>query len=135
MSNPSPKDLFLQSLNRCTLSDAFVSSFYKRFLSSSEEIRNKFKKTDFERQNKLIIASLKLSANALTGDPYSLYELNERAESHDRHHLNIRPELYVFWREALITTAKEFDDQWNDQTENAWKTSLEYITSRISRQY
>jgi len=115
MNNPSPKDLFRQSVNRCTQSDAFVPSFYKRFLASSDEIRNNFQTADFARQIKMIIASLKLSANAMTGDPDSLRELNERAESHDRHRVDIKPEFYVFWRGALITTAKEFDAQWNDQ--------------------
>jgi hemoglobin-like flavoprotein len=135
MSDQTPKNRFLESLDRCALSDEFVPSFYKRFLSSSDEIRNKFQTTDFERQNKMLLASLRLTANATAGDPDSLRELGERAESHDRHHLNIRPELYEFWRDSLIATAKGFDEHWDDQTESAWQNSLRYVISHMSRQY
>ena len=135
MDNPSPKNIFLQSLDRCAISDKFIPSFYKRFLSSSEEIRSRFQTTDFERQNKMIMASLRLTANATVGDPDSLRELGERAESHDRYHLNIEPRLYEFWCVALISTAREFDEQWSEETEKAWQKTLGYVISHMTRHY
>jgi hypothetical protein len=38
--------------------------------------------------------SLKLSAGATEGESAALAELKERAETHDRNHLDIKPELY-----------------------------------------
>ena len=41
MQEKSPKDLFLESLDRCTQFEDFVPSFYKRFMASSDEIQKK----------------------------------------------------------------------------------------------
>ncbi len=69
------KDKFLASLDRCTASDEFVRSFYKRFLSTSEEVQRKFHNTDFAQQNRMLIRSLRLVAAATSGDPEGLREL------------------------------------------------------------
>lgn len=130
-----PKDLFLQSLNRCAESENFIPSFYDRFIGSSDEIREKFKKTSFEKQNAMLLRSLRLSAGATSGDPEALNELNERAETHDRHHLNIEPRHYETWRSAIIETASEFDPEWNSATENAWHTILGHVINHMIRHY
>ncbi len=39
----------------------------------------------------------------------ALAELKERVETHDRNHLDIKPELYDLWLESLVLTAQEFD--------------------------
>lgn len=111
MDDLTPKDLFLQSVKRCLADDGFVPAFYDSFLSSSEEIRIKFRFTDFEQQNKMLARSLLLAAGATAGEPASLREIQDRAVTHDREHLNIRPELYSLWLDALVVTAKKFDVQ------------------------
>ena len=59
------------------------------------------------------------------GDAAALY-LEYIARRHDRHHLNIDPELYDFWLEALIDTACEFDDEFDAEVEQAWRTVMRY---------
>ena len=129
------KDVFLQSLKRCTASDDFIIAFYNRFLSTSDEIRWMFRNTNFERQNRLLIKSLTLVASATCGDPEGLRELRERAETHDRRHLNIRPELYDLWLSSVIETAREHDRQWNDEIEDAWRHILHYAVDYLIRHY
>ena len=102
---PSPKDCFLESVNRCAGCAGFLPAFYHRFLSSSHEVREKFQDTDFEQQNRMLLRSLRLSAGATAGRPESLRELRDRAETHDRHHLNIEPRLYDLWLKSIIDTA------------------------------
>ncbi len=119
MDEPTPKELFLQSLSRCTAAENFIPSFYDRFLNSSDDVREKSQHTDFERQNRMLLRSLKLAAAATSGDPEGLRELRERAETHDRYHLNIEPKFYYLWRSAIIDTASETDALWNDATNNA----------------
>ena len=135
MADSCPRELFLESLMRCTESEEFIPTFYRSFLASSEEVKNKFRSTDFQSQNKMLLRSLRLIAGATVGDTESLHELRERAETHDRYHLNIRPELYDLWREALIDTAKEFDPNWDTEIHSAWKTILGHAVAHMVRHY
>lgn len=59
------------------------------------------------------------------GDAGDLY-LEYIAKRHDRHHLNIEPELYEFWLEALIDTARECDGEFDAEVEQAWRTVMRY---------
>lgn len=83
----------------------------------------------------MLLGSLRLSAGAANGEPESLAELTERAETHDRQHLDIKPELYDLWLDNLIITAQEFDSEWNDSIENAWRSILGFVINRMVAKY
>ena len=63
-----------------------------------------------------------VSVGGIAGDLYLEYI----AKRHDRHHLNIEPELYGLWLEALIATVREFDTEFDLSVENAWRSVLGY---------
>lgn len=129
------KEIFLASMERCLKEDRFVPSFYDRFISSSEEIREKFVFTDFEVQNQMLGRSLKLVAQATSGDSEGLKKLSARSETHDRHHLNIKPEHYALRKSAIMATAQEFDKQWSEEIESSWSAILEYAIKFMLRHY
>ena len=131
----SHKQEFLDSLNRCSQDDQFMAMFYRRFLATSPEVRKKFRDTEFSRQERVLLRSLQLSASATDGDPVALRELHSLAESHDRHHLDIRPELYEYWLDALVETAWEFDPEWNPQIEESWRHTLGHVIHHMIRNY
>ena len=135
MSNTAIKDLFLASLERCAASEDFIPSFYQRFLSSSEEIQQKFSNTDFEHQNIMLLRSLRLSGSATSGDPKALEEIRERAETHDRYHLDIKPELYDYWLDAVLKTASETDPQWDSDIDHAWQSTLHHVINQMKKHY
>lgn len=131
----TPKDQFLQSLERCSLSSDFLDTFYNRFLGSSEEIRQKFQKTDMDLQKQMLLKSLKLSAGATAGSREALAEISDRAESHDRNHLDIPPRLYAYWLDSLIASAERFDSEWDDSVEAAWRRILGHVINHMARKY
>lgn len=135
MDTPTPRDLFLASVKRCEESESFLHEFYERFMASSPTIRERFADTDFTIQHPMLLRSLKLCAAATAGDPEGLRELRERAETHSRAHLNIRPELYELWRQALIETACQFDEHWNQKIEDAWSHVLGAVIDHMVRYY
>jgi hemoglobin-like flavoprotein len=135
MDDPTPKELFLQSVGRCVALDAFIPAFYERFLGASDEIKDKFRFTDFEKQNEMLRRSLELCAGATVGEPEALREINDRATTHDRDHLNIEARFYDIWRETIIGTARDFDDQWNETVEAAWQTILGHVVQHMIRKY
>lgn len=131
----TPKELFVASLERCSASDEFIPTFYRRFMASSADIRVRFRFTSFERQNILLLKSLQLAATAIEGDPQALADLKARSQTHDRHHLNIKPAEYDLWLEALVTTAAEFDEDWGPSTEEGWRTVLGFVIRRMTASY
>ncbi|MFT5299717.1 MAG: hemoglobin-like flavoprotein [Mariniblastus sp.] len=135
MPEVTPRERFIASLDRCTDSDKFIPAFYERFLDSSTEIRSKFTHTDFESQNLMLVRSLKLAAGSTSGEVESLRELRERAETHDRHHLNIKPAHYEVWLETVIQVAQEFDPHWHDEIEVAWREILGFVILRMVKYY
>lgn len=68
-----------------------MPDFYARFLRGSEEVRAKFRNTDFKRQHQMLLKSLQLIADATTGSSIALRDIRERAETHSREHLDIPP--------------------------------------------
>ena len=131
----TPKELFILSLERCAENEDFVPAFYDEFLNASDQVRKHFRFTSFEKQNQMLLASLRLSAGATNGDPDSLRELKARSESHSRDRMNIEPELYDLWLEALIKAASKYDPEWNPEIENAWRTILGFVIHRMTTSY
>lgn len=129
----TPKECFLHSVQRCFESKAFLETFYERFMGSSEEIRMKFRFTDLDKQYQMLQRSLELCAGATEGHPESLRELNERAKTHDRDHLNIQPAMYESWMNTLVDTAGEFDPLWDEEIESAWRKTLGFVVDHMIR--
>ena len=131
----TPKDVFLDSLARCRQRPAFLAAFYRRFMASSDEVRQAFEDTDFRHQHRMLARSLELTAAATAGDASGLRELTDRATTHDRHHLNVRPELYDLWLDAMIETARETDPFWDDEVEQAWRIVIGYAVRHMQKYY
>lgn len=129
-------ETFLGSLKRCLSKPDFLLDFYGAFMASSDEVREKFRNTDFQHQTRVLSESLwamALAAQGGEGSPArgALPLLSER---HDRHHLDIRPGLYDNWLECLVTTASRHDPLFSPEIEGAWRQTLsvgiEYMRSR-----
>ena len=126
---------FLDSLERCARSKEFIPTFYANFMSSSEEVREKFLHTNFDRQNSMLLNSLRLASEAVAGNPEGLKELRQRGETHSRNHLKIEPRFYELWLESLITAAHQFDELWDYDIEAAWRQVLGHVIRHMLRYY
>ena len=131
----SPKEIFLQSLARCQERPDFIRRFYALFVASSKEVAAKFRFTDFDRQERMLLKSLRLSAAATEGDPDGLAELTKRAETHDREHLDIKPAMYDLWLQSVIAAASEYDPRWDQEVAAAWNTILGFVVLHMTRRY
>ncbi len=116
-------------------SEAFIPAFYCSFLQTSEEVRQKFALTKFEVQEKRLAQSLRTLAGVMKGDRLALAHLNARAESHDRRHLNIKPELYVLWKATLLATASQFDRDWTPYVRESWESILDSAIQFMTKRY
>ena len=127
---------FVASLKRCLAAPDFLLDFYGLFMASSDEVREKFKNTDFKLQTRVLADSLWVMAVAAQGSRGSPAwgDLPRLAERHDRNNLDVRPELYDTWLDCLIEAARRHDAQFTPETEAAWRQTLavgiDYMRSR-----
>lgn len=117
-------ELFNDSLERCTLHPNFLVRFYEIFLASSPEVAEKFKNTDFNKQRRVLKASLYLLIFATEGKPEGVSHLERMAEVHGPEHMKIPAYMYDLWMESLIKTVQEFDVAFGPRVENAWRAML-----------
>jgi hemoglobin-like flavoprotein len=117
-------DAFRASLKRCLDDPAFMKDFYDRFTTASPEVGEKFKNTDFERQNRVLADSLYLMVAGAQGGEESIAwrEMKHIALRHRE--LKIGPGLYDIWLSCLLGAAREHDPMWSPDLEAAWKGTL-----------
>jgi len=129
------ENIFKHSLHKCEENEKFLTRFYEHFLTTSPRVAEKFADTDFERQKDALRLSLRMMAMAsVESDAADLY-LEYIAKRHNRHHWNIEPDLYELWLDALIDTVREFDDEFDAEVEQAWRSVLRYGIDYMSSHY
>ena len=130
-------EVFDDSLARCLSKHGFLDRFYERFLASSDEVREKFRHTDFQRQKQMLEDSLFLMTSVSGAPAEELEELDRVARRHGRHDLDIGPELYDLWLESLLQAVREYDGHFDRDVERAWRNVLaegiEFMQSRHER--
>ena len=129
---------FEESLERCSADPDFIDIFYGNFLGSSPKVREKFLRTDFIRQKRMLQASLQLLLVAAQDDgkrptPY----LDEVAARHSVSQMAIGAELYDLWLDSLLAAVREVDPAWSAEVEHAWESvmtvGIAYLVSRYNR--
>lgn len=125
---------FDESLKRCNSHDGFLDLFYEKFLASSPAVREKFAKTDFERQKRALNASLHLMPLAAEDREKGPERyLRDLAAQHGRAQLDVGAELYDLWLDSLLATVKACDPQWGPEVEDAWERvmmiGIDYLLS------
>jgi hemoglobin-like flavoprotein len=129
--------VFRASLKRCLAAPHFLGSFYDDFVASSEEVQEKFRKTDLDRQAKMLADSLytlAVAAQAKPGTNPAWAEMPRLAARHSRADLDIKPHLYDHWLNCLLDAVRRHDPECSAEVEEAWRKTLsagiEYMRSR-----
>jgi len=133
--NERERELFNDSLERCTQRSDFIDRFYEKFLSSSEEVREKFKNTDFKRQRRMLHSSLYLLVFASEGREEGVLHLDRIAKLHSRHQLDIQPHLYNLWAECLLATVKDCDPRFSEDVGQAWRSMIRIGVDHLVKRY
>jgi len=133
---PAQGDVFRASLKRCLVTPDFLHDFYEMFMASSDEIRQKFRTTEFPRQTRVLADSLYIMAVAAESKDNAIAwrELGRLAQYHSRTGLDIDPKHYDSWLECLVAAAKRYDSEFTHEVESAWRESMapgiQYLRSR-----
>lgn len=127
-------DLFSDSLTRCLSNPKFLERFYTSFLESSPEVKEKFKNTDWQKQERMIKASFHMLMLGADAKPEGQVHLQRIAERHNHEQLNIPAHLYDLWIECLMIAVQEFDSKFSAETKAVWLKvmgrGIEYMRAR-----
>ena len=115
-------DRVMQSYGRCCASAGFFDDFYVNFLASSPAVRDKFARTDMAAQKHLLRAGILNLVLFARGMPDT--KLRALGESHSRAQLDIHPELYDLWIDALLKTIGQHDEDLQQADLQAWRAVL-----------
>lgn len=109
------KQQVVASYQRCLLSGTFFDDFYDTFVSSSPRIAEQFRSTDMAKQKNLLRIGLRHLID-FYHDPtdQSVRAVEDIGESHSKTLLNIHPQLYAIWLDALMSTVKEHDSNYTE---------------------
>lgn len=128
-------DQVKKSYQRCLLHPDFFDKFYEYFFKTDKRIPELFKNTDFTLQRTAIKHGIEYMIMYAEGSRIADAKIDSLSTKHDRNHLNITPDLYNNWMEALIKTIQSYDSEFNSDLQNSWTRILSYSISRIKSKY
>jgi hemoglobin-like flavoprotein len=120
--DPESLGLYAMSLERCDSRGGFTTGFYRRFLASSPEVARRFADTQIVRQAAMLRRALGYAGRADLAESGSLSL--DHARMHGRSGMAIPAELYDLWLDCLVDTAREFDPEFDEETEAAWRAVM-----------
>lgn len=124
------------SFERAKSQTGFARQFYENLFFLSPKLQDHFQKTDFEHQEKALMSGLEFLIQSLHLDQkHAKQQITRIAQSHSANNMNIHPHSYYYWIEALIMTAKEFDQSWHKDMEYYWREVISAPVSFIISQY
>jgi len=122
------------SYQRCCQAPDFFACFYRNFFVTAPHVEPHFAKTDFKRQHKLLQHAIGLLLSFSTQPATEPTILRRVADRHMADDLDVPPDWYPDFVEALIQTVSEHDDQYSDAISEAWRTTvapgIEYMRAR-----
>ena len=115
-------------------SSGFIDSFYRNFLDSSPLVADKFQNTDMTRQREMLRISLDHMVYFAI-DKEETGEIARVAKAHSSTQADIPAPLYDLWLDSLLRTVSEFDPEYNDHIDSAWREALEPAIDYMKRHY
>ncbi len=121
------------SYGRCCNHEVFFEDFYKTLMDKSEDVRAMFANTDMVEQRRLVRAGLMWLIMYAQGSEGS--KIDNLARTHDRHHMNVHPDYYRFWVDALMETVAKYDPKYDSTLDNAWRETVKPGIEMMKREY
>ena len=128
-------DAVKQSYGR-TLADAdLMRNFYEIFTASHPDIVKMFVRTDIKKQRDTLKTSLSMAILFPQDNVVAKSAMKRVRDSHSRGKLNINPELYMHWLNALVAVVSMSDPEFTPVLEQQWREVLGHTVSYIQEGY
>lgn len=124
-----------QSYGRALGNHDLMSDFYSRLMASHPGIARMFESIDMEQQQAVLKQSLSMAILFPRGNIIATHAMQRIRGSHARDRLDIRPEYYDYWVDALIDTLAESDPEFSPALEQQWRDVLGHTIAFIREGY
>lgn len=124
-----------ESFGRALSHGDLMGRFYEIFLKSAPEIAPMFKNTDFDAQKQLLRQGINLALMFAAGSAVGQSGIDRIAKSHNQAHLNIRPDLYHFWKDSYLQAIAEVDPRYSPELKDDWAQCLQVTIDHIIAHY
>lgn len=124
-------ETFHASLERAAAHARFADVFYARFMASSPAVAAIFAGVDVHKLKRKLRSSLCVMTLAADEAPGTDLYLDYLGAVHTR--LDIRPEMYDAWLDALVATVAACDPEFCGAIERAWRSVIGAGVARIKR--
>lgn len=123
-------------ISRARTNGNFTLNFYKNLFFLDPKLEKHFKDTDWDKQH----IALDKGIDHLIGffdkeDTHHHGNLSRIAETHSYKNLNIHPQSYYYWIEAMVMTLRESDHNWYKDLEHYSRECLFFPVSFIISNY
>lgn len=105
----------------CEHGPVIFDTFYATLADHVPGVGAMFANTDMQRQNELIRAGIGTLIDYACGDEAAEVELERLGILHSRSQLDVKPEMYPGWINALMEVVAEYDPQRTDTIEAGWR--------------
>ncbi|MES9833955.1 MAG: globin [Candidatus Thiodiazotropha sp. LLP2] len=118
---------FQQSLRRVSQKEGFYDSFYEHFMTQSDEIAKIFHTRDMAQLKQKLQETLQMVDDLVAGKPGVVLYLEMLGRIHTR--LKVGQNHFEMWKDALISTVKSYDPEYDSQVLAAWMEAIEMVIS------
>lgn len=117
-------DEVMRSFNRVR-NDGLAERFYEIFLEADPRLKPLFKNTDFKRQRDLLIHAIVMLIEYADGKPLGEMAIRRLGELHSRRKMNVTPDLYPIWVDAMVGALAELDSEFSPDLEQQWRNVMQ----------
>jgi hemoglobin-like flavoprotein len=114
---------YIRALQFTDENKKFLDRFYEIFFSKSPAIAQLFKDTDMGTQKTMLQDSILYMKDFCISKTANEH-MRRIAKVHSKSGKNIPEELYDVWLDSLIEAAREYDSEFTEETERAWRIAL-----------
>ncbi len=126
-------ELVFQSYGRACHKPAFFEDFYTIFMGKSDDVRSMFKDTNMETQRGLLRSGILCLVMHARGMPDT--KIRALGDSHSKANMDIKPEYYSVWVEALMETLYRHDTEFSFELEATWREVIRPSIEIIQNMY
>jgi len=119
----------------CEHGPEIFDTFYASLADHVAGVGPMFAGTDMQKQNELIRTGIETLIDFACGEEAAETELDRLGLLHNRQTLNVLPEMYPGWVDALMEMVAEFDPQRTDIIEAGWREVVQPGIERIISKY
>lgn len=117
--------LVQKSYARCSRSKGFFDDFYHGLIASSDEIREHFADISRVKQKMFALNGVSTILLFAMGSAKSEERLDTLVGKHRSEAMNIRPDLYPNWADALLFAVSKHDPEFGPELDQAWRATVQ----------